>query len=86
MAKRPPSSLKSVEFSKEQAELILDRIGDALRFHISNIDLSEPLTKQIQAIAMDAYMQGLLDGQQIPKVDGVEQLEKQKVIRKRSKE
>jgi hypothetical protein len=65
-------SLATLQASREQIDVMLDRVGEVLLHHTKRLDAARPLAEQFKSLAVDAYLQGLIDG---ANVGGVRSLE-----------
>lgn len=60
--------LRVVKFPADAAAVALKQIEPIVRFHMEGFNAWSSIREQMERLAFDAYSQGLIDGNQIPKV------------------
>jgi hypothetical protein len=66
-SKRLAAKLRTVQFPAEQVEAVKPQFADIVAYHLATFSMWKSLEEQIQHIALDCYLQGAIDGAQIPK-------------------
>lgn len=65
--KRALKSLTVVGFPSEQVKQIEHRFEDIVRYHLASFSAWQSMDVQMRRLALDCYLQGAIDGTQIPK-------------------
>lgn len=60
--------LCKMDLTGEQARLLDDQVRLVVNHHADHITAYRPLRDQLFDLARSCYLQGVLDGQQVPKV------------------
>jgi len=66
--KRLERRLVACAFPEADAAKAREQIADICAWHIAKFTPTKDIDEQMRAVAFDCYVQGLLDGNQIPKV------------------
>lgn len=64
--KRLLNRLVTCNFPAEQAAIAQAQIADIVALHIAKFSATKDIDEQMRACAFDCYVQGLLDGNQLP--------------------
>lgn len=68
-SKRLEKRLVTASFPAEQAAIAQAQIADIVAWHVAKFTPTLDVQQQMEKVAFDCYVQGLLDGNQIPRVD-----------------
>jgi hypothetical protein len=58
--------LGTMSLSAEQAKTLDRQIEDAIVLYLHRFNVDKPIRGQMESLARDAYLQGLIDGAQLP--------------------
>jgi hypothetical protein len=65
--KRLLGRLRTITFPQEQVDLVKPQFADIVEYHIGLFNAWRPMDEQMRALALDCYLQGAIDGAQIPR-------------------